>query len=136
MVTTSDYIQIISAVIYAGALFFTIITFRRTKRLDQISLSENIFKELRNLDLELSKVPIGSQYDDIRKQWYLRIFNTLNWLSFLINQKIIMDKKIIDHLKPDIIRYYEETFLDNIRIDERDSKFYHEFVKLYRMMKK
>ena len=136
MVTTSDYIQIISAVIYAGALFFTIITFRRTKRLDQISLSENIFKELRNLDLELSKVPIGLQYDDTRKQWYLRIFNTLNWLSFLINQKIIMDKKIIDHLKPDIIRYYEETFLDNIRIDERDSKFYHEFVKLYRMIKK
>ena len=136
MVTTSDYIQIISAVIYAEALFFTIIRFRRTKRLDQIALSENIFKELRNLDLELSKVPIGLQYDEIRKQWYLRIFNTLNWLSFLINQKIIMDKKIIDHLKPDIIRYYEETFLDNIRVDERDSKFYHEFIKLYRMMKK
>ena len=123
MVTTSDYIQIISAVIYAGALFFTIITFRRTKRLDQIALSENIFKELRNLDLELSKVPIGSQYDDIRKQWYLRIFNTLNWLSFLINQKIIMDKKIIDHLKPDIIRYYEETFLTIYELTKETPSF-------------
>ncbi|WP_148687808.1 hypothetical protein [Candidatus Nitrosocosmicus hydrocola] len=136
MVTTSDYIQIISAVIYAGALLFTIITFRRTKRLDQVALSENIFKELRSLDLELSKVPFGSQYDDTRKQWYLRIFNTLNWLSFLINEKIIMDKKIIDHLKPDIIRYYEEIFLNNIQVDERDSKFYQEFIKLYMVMKK
>jgi hypothetical protein len=94
MVTPSDYIQIISAGIYAEALFFTIITFRRTKRLDQIALSENIFKELRNLDLELAKVSPGSQYDNTRKQWYTRIFNTLNWLSFLINDKIIIDKKI------------------------------------------
>ena len=46
MVTSSEYIQIISAGIYAMALFFTIITFRRTKRLDQITLSDNIFKEL------------------------------------------------------------------------------------------
>jgi hypothetical protein len=36
MVTSLEYIQIISAGIYAAALFFTIITFRRTKRLDQI----------------------------------------------------------------------------------------------------
>ena len=136
MVTPSEYIQIISAGIYAGALFFTIITFRRTKRLDQIALSENIFKELRNLDLELAKVPSGSHYDDTRKQWYSRIFNTLNWLSFLINEKIIIDKKIIDHIKPDMTRYYEETFLKNTQLDERDSRFYQEFTKLYRMIKK
>ena len=136
MVTTSDYIQIISAGIYAGALLFTIVTFRRTKRLDQVSLSENIFKELRNLDFELTKVPPGSQYDELRKQWYLKIFNTLNWLSFLINDKIIIDKKIIEYLKPDIISYYEEVFLKNTQVNERDSKFYQEFIKLYSMMKK
>ena len=136
MVTPSEYIQIISAGIYAGALFFTIITFRRTKRLDQIALSENIFKELRNLDLELAKVPAGSHYDDTRKQWYSRLFNTLNWLSFLINEKIIIDKKIIDHIEPDITRYYEETFLKNTQLDERDSRFYQEFAKLYGMIKK
>jgi hypothetical protein len=48
MVTSSEYIQITSATIYAAALFITIITFRRTKD-DQITLSDNIFKELRNL---------------------------------------------------------------------------------------
>jgi hypothetical protein len=66
MVIPAEYIQIISAGIYAAALFFTIVTFRRTKRLDQITLSNNIFSELRNLDLELAKIPSGSQYDDIR----------------------------------------------------------------------
>jgi hypothetical protein len=71
------------------ALFFTIVTFRRTKRLDQITLSNNIFSELRNLDLELAKIPSGSQYNDTRSQWYSRIFNSVNWLSFMINEKVI-----------------------------------------------
>ena len=121
MVIPSEYIQIISAGIYATALFFTIITFQRTKRLDQIALSDNIFSELRNLDLELAKIPPGSEYDDVRSQWYSRIFNTLNWLSFMINEKMITDKKMIEHMKPDIARYYEEMFLKNVSIDERDS---------------
>jgi hypothetical protein len=68
MVITPEYIQIVSAGIYAIALFFTIVTFRRTKRLDQITLSNNIFSELRNLDLEISKISSGSQYDEVRSQ--------------------------------------------------------------------
>jgi hypothetical protein len=136
MVTSSEYIQIISATIYAAALFITIITFRRTKRLDQITLSDNIFKDLRNLDLELAKVPPGSQYDDTRSQWYYRIFNTLNWLSFMVNEKMITDKKLIEHMKPVIASYYEETFMNNVTVEERDSKFYQEFTKLYRTIEK
>jgi hypothetical protein len=135
MVLSSEYIQIISAGIYAAALFFTIITFRRTKRLDQISLSDTVFKELRNLDLELAKVPPGSQYDDARNQWHDRIFNTLNWLSFMINEKMISDKKMIDYMKPVITRYYEETFVKNVSVDQRDSKYYQEFNRLYRAIK-
>ncbi len=48
MVTTAEYIQIIAAGIYAIALFYTIVTVRRTKRLDQITLSDRIFTELEN----------------------------------------------------------------------------------------
>ncbi|MGA8914011.1 MAG: hypothetical protein WCF06_10485 [Nitrososphaeraceae archaeon] len=137
MVIPSEYIQIISAGIYAAALFLTVITFRRTKRLDQIALSDNIYKELRNLDLELAKVPPGSQYDNARNQWYFRIFNTLNWLSFMINEKMITDKKIIEHMKPDIARYYEDMFLKNASVDEKEgSNSYQEFKKLYQTIKK
>jgi len=137
MVIPSEYIQIISAGIYAAALFLTVITFRRTKRLDQIALSDNIYKELRNLDLELAKVPPGSQYDNARNQWYFRIFNTLNWLSFMINEKMITDKKIIEHMKPDIARYYEDMFLKNASVDEKEgSDSYQEFKKLYQTIKK
>jgi hypothetical protein len=37
VITTSDFIQIIAAGIHAAALFFTVITFRRSKKLDQIT---------------------------------------------------------------------------------------------------
>jgi hypothetical protein len=67
--------------------------------------------DLRNLDLEIEKIPSGSQCDDTRSTWHSRTFNTLNWLSFLINEKIISDKRIIAHLKPIMISYYEGMFL-------------------------
>jgi hypothetical protein len=136
MVILADYIQIIVAGIYAIALFYTIVTFRRTKRLDQITLSNTIYNDLRDLDRELAKIPSGSQYDDARSQWYSRIFNTLDWLSYLINEKVIGDKRMIEYMKRDIIRYYEDTFLKNASVDERDSNSYQEFKKLYRRIKK
>ncbi len=42
----SDYIQIIVAAIYAIALFYTIVTFQRSKRLDQITSLGDVMKEL------------------------------------------------------------------------------------------
>ena len=119
MAIPSEYLQIISAGIYAIALFYTIVTFRRTKRLDQITLLNNIFSELRDLDRELAKIPSGSQHNDDRSQWNSRIFNTVNWLSFMVNENVISDKNMIEHLKPIIVRYYEDTFLKNASIYER-----------------
>jgi hypothetical protein len=136
MVTSSDYIQIITAGIYAVALFYTIVTFRRARRVDQITSLDGIMTELRDLDRELSKIPSGSQYDDARRPWYCRTFNTLDWLSFLINEKVISDKKMIEYLKATIISYYEDIFLKNTSIEERDSKTYRNFKKLYRTIKK
>ena len=107
MVTTAEYIQIIAAGIYAIALFYTIITFRRTKRLDQITLSDRIFSELRELDRELAKMPPESQYDNARNQVYSRIFSTLDYLSFLVNQKIIDDRRLLEYMEPIVITYYE-----------------------------
>jgi hypothetical protein len=55
MITTAEYIQIIAAAMYATALFYTIVTVLHNKRLDQITLSDRIFSELRELDRELAK---------------------------------------------------------------------------------
>jgi len=135
VIIPSEYVQIITAGIYAIALFYTIVTFRRTKRLDQITLSNNIFNDLRDLDRELAKIPSGSQYDNARSPWYCRTFNTLDWLSFLINEKVINERKMIEYMKPIIFRYYEDTFLKNASVDEKDSKSYQQFKILYQTIK-
>ncbi len=54
-ITTAEYIQIIAARIYLIALFYTIVTFRRSKKIDQITLADHIFSGLRELDRELLK---------------------------------------------------------------------------------
>jgi hypothetical protein len=137
MVTTAEYIQIIAAGIYAIALFYTIITFRRTKRLDQITLSDRIFSELRELDRELAKIPPESQYDDSRNQVYLRIFSTLDYFSFLVNQKMVDDRRLLEYMKPMIISYYEDIFMKHpLSMDERDCKSYQQFNKLYLKLKR
>jgi hypothetical protein len=92
--------------------------------------------DLRELDRELAQIPQGSQFDDARSTWYSRTFNTLDWLSFLINEKVVVDRKLIEHIKPIMVRYYEDTLLKNASVNERDSKTYHEFKKLYQIIKK
>jgi hypothetical protein len=136
VITTAEYVQIIAAGIYATALFYTIVTFRRSKRLDQLALSDRIFSELRELDKELAKIPTESQYDSTRNQMYHRIFGTLDYLSFNINRKIIDDKSLLDYMKPFIISYYEDVFLTHTSVEERDSPHYQEFKKFYLKLKR
>jgi hypothetical protein len=135
VITTSDYIQIITSGIYAAALFYTVITFRRSKKLDQITQTNVIMYSWRDLEIELDKVPPGSDYDIARKQWVYRMFNDIEWLCFLINEKFISDKKILRQLEPTLIDYYEDTFLNYVSKDEKVAKRYPEFIKLYQAIK-
>jgi hypothetical protein len=135
VITTSDYIQIIAAGIYAAALFYTVITFRRSKKLDQITQTNIIMSSWRDAEVELAKVHPGSEHDISRKQWVYRMFNDIEWLCFLINEKFINDKKILKQLEPTLIDYYENMFLKYVSKDEKDSKRYPEFTKLYQTIK-
>jgi hypothetical protein len=135
IITTSDFIQIIVAGTYAAALFYTVITFRRSKKLDQITQTNIITSSWRDAEVELDKIPPGSEYDISRKQWVYRIFNDIEWICFLINEKFISDRKILKQFEPTLIEYYENMFLKYMSKDERDSKRYHEFTKLYQAIK-
>ena len=136
VITTSDYFQIIAAGIYAAALFYTVITFRRSKKLDQMTQTNVIMYSWRDLEIELAKVPPGSEHDISRKQWIYRIFNDIEWLCFLINEKFISDRKILKQLEPTLIDYYEDMFLKYVSKDEKVAKRYPEFIKLYQSIKR
>lgn len=136
LLTSSDYIQIIVAIIYAVALFYTVLTFKRSKELDQIRVTEPIFNDIRQLDRELSKLRSSSQDDQVRKEeLYSWILNTVDWLSFLIKAKVIIDRRMISYMEPTLIQYYQDTFVQNMLADERYSNSYHQFKKLYQKMK-
>jgi hypothetical protein len=136
MAIAPELMQIIVAAIYAITLFYTIVTFQRSKRIDQITSLGDVMNELRDVDRELTKISSGSQFDDARNSWYSRMFNSLEWLSFMINERIITDKKLIEYIKPMIISYYEDTFLKSGSASERDSSLYQQFKKLYQTVKK
>jgi hypothetical protein len=136
MAIASEFIQIIVAAIYAITLFYTIVTFQRSKKLDQIVSLGDVMNELRDVDRELAKIPSGSQFDDVRNSWYIRMFNSLDWLSFTINERIITDKKLIEYIKPMIISYYEETFLKSGLVNKQDLSHYQQLKKLYQTVKK
>ena len=136
-ITTAEYVQLIAAGIYATALFYTIVTYRRSKRIDQITLGDRIFHGLRELDRELTTIPQESQYDNARSIVHYRIFGTLDYLSFNVNRKIIDDKRLIEYMKPFIIRYYQETFLRHASmVDQSDPTSYQEFKRFYLKLKK
>lgn len=132
----SDYLQVIVAVIYAMALFYTIVTFRRSKKIDQISSLGDVMKELREVEQEMEKIPPGSQYDAVRSSWFSRMFNSLDWLSFLINEKIMTDKKLVEYIKPLLISYYNNTYLKYASATGIDSDNYPQFKKLYQDVKR
>jgi hypothetical protein len=134
VITTSDYIQIIAAGIYAAALFYTVISFMRSKKLDQITQTNIITSSWRDAEIELDKVPSGSEFDISRKQWVYRIFNDIEWLCFLINEKFISDRKILKQLEPTLTEYYENMFLKYLSKDEKNRR-YPEFTKLYQAIK-
>jgi hypothetical protein len=136
MAISSEYIQIIIAAIYAVTLLYTIVTFQRSKRLDQIASLGDVMNELRDVEREMAKIPAGSQFDDVRNSWSFRMFNSLEWLSFMINERIITDKKLMEYIKPMIISYYENTFLKSGSGKEKDSSQYKQFKKLYQTVKK
>ena len=136
MAIASELIQIIVAAIYAITLIYTIVTFQRSKRLDQITSLGGVMNELRDVDRELAKIPSGSQFDEVRNPWYFRMFNSLEWLSFMINERMITDKKLIEYVKPIIISYYEDTFLISGSASERNPSRYQQFKKLYQTVKK
>ena len=89
------------------------------------------------MDRELTTIPPESQYDNARSILYYRIFGTLDYLSFNANRKIIDDKRLIEYMKPFIIRYYEVTFQTHaLSADKSDPKTYQEFKSFYLKLKK
>jgi hypothetical protein len=110
-------------------------TFKRSKELDQIRVTETIFNDLPQLDRELSVLPASSQDNQGSKEdIYSWILNTVDWLSFLINTKVITDRRMMIY-EPTLTQYYQDPFVQKMLVDEGYTIFHHHFKNLYQRMK-
>jgi hypothetical protein len=133
--TTGEIIATTSAIVAAIALFFTGFQFIKSRRKSQLELLESIYKDIRQLEKELGQIPSprsdnDSEYDKKMEDWSSLFFNTLEWLSFLINSKEIEKKEFVDYFAPAMENWYDSIFLKWASDEQKtDSNAYPELKK-------
>src|SRR5437867_5022165 len=141
----SDHPEIIAGVAAAIGLGFAARILVHQQKQDQVKLIESVFKDVRDLQREYAEEKrkpqtadiYGMDFDSFSRDWDSRFFNTLEWLSFLINSRHVKDKKLINYFRPSIIAWYDEVFAKHASADViNDPTQYEEFKKLYRKLKR
>ena len=133
-----EHPEIISGAAASVGLALTAAALRHQQKQAQFKMAESIFKDLRQLEKELSDIEAPSDtYTDSEylvavKDWDLRFFNTLEWFAFLINENEIRSEKLVSFFKPAIIKWKEQLFDMHLPQTERDDPTrWREIKKLY-----
>jgi hypothetical protein len=126
---STEYLQAAASIATSGALIFTIMTFLRTRKTEQIKLGDKFVPGLLNLRKEMDDV--NKLEESPEREFKLegldfRTFNTIEWNAFLVNEKEITDQKLIHFYKDIFLDYYK--FLPEQR--RNDPKSYPEWKKL------
>jgi hypothetical protein len=142
MVSFTDlvpFVSVIAGIAAAFALVYTALTFKRVGKTEQIKRGESTYKDLKELEKDYSALPrdvtTGGKDSAAERHWNSRLFNTLEWYSFLVNQQQIKDKSILMYFKDIIIDYYEDNFLNEATPQQVDDpEEYPEFKGLYKKL--
>lgn len=133
-----DITQIAAAIGVTGALIYAGLTYRSSKISEEIKRSYDSFKDLK--DLRSSLIENSDQYKDqgAMNEWYERYFNAWEWFSFMVNRKQIRDDQIKRFFRVTVLSDYENIFKKQYTQQqiESDEKFYPEFKRLYKELRK
>ena len=137
---STEYLQAVASITTSGALIFTImtfiVTFRRTRKTEQIKLGDKFVSEIFSLRKEMNEVnntPELPQREFKKRGLNFRIFNTLEWNAFLVNEKEITDQKLICFYKNMFVECYDELLPQE---EKDDPKSYPEWKELVENIKK
>ena len=128
-----EFIQICAGIATATAVIYAIKTYNTNKNKWQFDLAKEIQNDIADYNGELAVV--DNNDDHAKKLLVERLFNTLEWLGFLINNKEFKNDAIIDYFKQMVIQYYENTFLNSKFITKKqieDIDEFPEFKQLYK----
>jgi hypothetical protein len=119
----------LSAVFAAVALILNTIAIKESKRTRDLQTFYGIFKDLISLEERQREY---YKTEDGKKAWNSLFFNTLEFFSFLLNEKFLKDPKVLLFFEDAVKGFYEQVFLKHIPDEkQRDVKVYPEFKKLY-----
>jgi len=129
----------IAASVSAGYAATNVKAFKKSQ---QYNMVNTILADLNTLEAEIPKI---YQLDIEKKnkgltnialdQLVSRIFNKLDWLSFLINDKQVKDKSLKRYAIPLIKEYYETTFKNYATARMKEPTQFKELKKLYEEVK-
>lgn len=113
----TSIVNIIVGIGVIWSIIFTICNLRAEREKRELEIFENIFKDIRNYEEKLSKEALDIE---TRKTWDSLFLNTLEYASFLFNEKFISNKKILLFLK-DVVKWgYEEILREQENWEDRD----------------
>lgn len=128
----------ITSVVLVITLGFTIRTYRRLRKTDQIKLAHDFFllyKELQDKRALLEQQD-KSKGEKEWKEWAERYFDNLEWFSYLVNTEQIKDPRLLAFYEDIILVSYEKglpIFYSQEKINKKN--FYPELKELYDKLK-
>jgi ABC-type bacteriocin/lantibiotic exporter with double-glycine peptidase domain len=129
-------IQIIVGIVVAATFYFTIRTFRQANNAEQIKLADNFQQAILEYEQETAELKRNNTFEQERKYWEYRLFNRIEWYSFLVNKKHIRDRDIIEFFHGYITSVYDKILnLPLYESDKNNPKRLPEFKALYERLK-
>ena len=123
---------IVAAIAAAVAAF----QLRESRRATQVQVFDATFNKLRELDESYHREnpKEGSEAD---RHWLNGFFNTLEYMSFLVNEKFIPQKLFTRFYSDAFILWFETIFLEKADAEQKsDPQRLSEFKKLYKRLKR
>ena len=103
---------------------------------EQVKISHDVFKMYLDLEKESAKLNEEGKKPEQRIDWASRFFNTLEWVSLLINSKEITNERLIGFYQPIINSAYNDILPKYYSKNEVDKEYiYPEFQQLYQSPK-
>jgi hypothetical protein len=126
--------QLVSALFALFALAFAFWTIWQNNKTIQLQIFESIMHDIRDLQFKFHQ-EYKDKPDADKKVWDSAFFNTVEYFSFLVNSKILSDKRVITFFGDSIIAWYEGMYIKTYSEEHvNDPSKFSEFKALYRQL--
>jgi len=135
MISLDTMVASISAALAGIGLILAWWGLRAETKVRQLQILDNTLNNI-NQTVQLLYDKYEAESEDKKKQWDSQLFNQIEYFSFLVNNKFLKDKRLIEFFKDAIIMWYEEIFLKHYPKDQiENTRLYPEMKILYKRFK-